>query len=1027
MNNMNNQLNHSLKNIKYKLLLLVLVASNMCFAQQKTILEGTVTSNNGKVLEGVLVTIQESTTIAVTDETGHYSIAVSKDDKLSFSFDGYKTSTKVVDIKTTVLNIELNALLFGETEKDEITVGYNIRTKRELTSAISTTTIEQIGKRQDMNTMNNLSGLLSGLIVMSSPWSDTGSDPSFYVRGLKTTNSNNAPLVLVDDVERNFGQFNINEIESVSVLKDAAALAIYGNRGANGVILVRTKRGSNNKRDVIVNANMGFSQSTRMPQFLNSYDYARLYNKAQELDGVAPANFKYSDTKIQGYKDVVDGASNADKYKYPNVNFYKDYLKPVVKQQQYDLTMRGGNNTAQYFALLGYMNQEGLYKYGKNDFQRFNFRSNLDIRVFPKLDMRIDMAGRVESLNVPGGNYSYIIFSEFSKTPSNAYPIFNKNGSLGGTSVYTKNPYGLMHKMGERDQLARYFDATLRFKLDLSDVTKGLSWIGRGGFDFVDSHVSQLTSSSFAVYEMLEDGSYINNGTKDAAMSQNFWYEAKNRQFTLQSSFNYDRTFNNHRVNAMALFYLRELNTYSASVPYKTVGFGGTASYGYKGRYLLDLSASYTGSENFASGNRFGFFPAVGAGWVISDEQFLRNNSTISFLKLRASYGITGLEKPNSDRFLYRENWGSSSGYGFGSNENTQGGTDEIRLGNNNLRWEKSFKSNIGIDFGFLNNTLSWTIDGFVDNRKDIVVQKYATTPSVAGLSLPYENGGETKSWGFDTEIRFDKQLTRNFRLTISANAMLTRSEIINIDEAFKLDAYQYAAGNPINQPFGYVNAGFFTQEEITRRAEGNLTDAEKALGYDVIQNGGNLHAGDIKFVDLNGDKKIDGRDTRPIAGSNIPNLIGGLDISFKYRWFDFTAQFMGMGQRFIYMPGSFRSNFNGGGNASVYALEAWTPETASTAKYPRLTINNYNNNQQYSDFWFKDGSFVRLKSLEIGFNFPSKTLKKVGINKTRLYANGYNLLTFDKIKKYDPENGDAAFSKYPFKRIITAGLSITF
>jgi len=194
-----------------------------------------------------------------------------------------------------------------------------------------------------------------------------------------------------------------------------------------------------------------------------------------------------------------------------------------------------------------------------------------------------------------------------------------------------------------------------------------------------------------------------------------------------------------------------------------------------------------------------------------------------------------------------------------------------------------------------------------------------------------------------------------------------------------------------------------------------------------VIQNGGNLHAGDIKFVDLNGDKKIDGRDTRPIAGSNIPNLIGGLDISFKYRWFDFTAQFMGMGQRFIYMPGSFRSNFNGGGNASVYALEAWTPETASTAKYPRLTINNYNNNQQYSDFWFKDGSFVRLKSLEIGFNFPSKTLKKVGINKTRLYANGYNLLTFDKIKKYDPENGDAAFSKYPFKRIITAGLSITF
>jgi TonB-linked SusC/RagA family outer membrane protein len=462
-------------------------------------------------------------------------------------------------------------------------------------------------------------------------------------------------------------------------------------------------------------------------------------------------------------------------------------------------------------------------------------------------------------------------------------------------------------------------------------------------------------------------------------------------------------------------------------VPYKTVGLAGSASYGYLNRYLLDFSASYTGSENFASGHRFGFFPAVSAGWIVSDEDFLKNNPALSFLKLRASYGAAGLDRPISDRFLYRENWGSANGYGFGTNANYQGGTDQLRLGNDNLKWETSYKSNIGLDFGFMNNSLLWTIDGFIDNRKDILVQKYATTPAMAGLALPYENAGETKSWGFDTEFTFDKQLSKYFRLTIKANAMLTRSKIININETFKVDAYQYAAGNPISQPFGYVNQGLFTQEEITRRGEGNLTDAEKALGYDVIQNGGNLRAGDIKYTDLNGDKKIDGRDTRPIGGSGVPNLIGGLDLGFKYRQFDFTAQLMGMGQRWLYIPGSFRSNFNGGGNATLYALQAWTPETSETAIYPRLSVSNNSNNQQYSDFWFRDASFIRLKTLEIGYNIPSKILNVVGINKTRFYANGYNLFTFDKVNDFDPENTEAAFSRYPYKRIITLGVSVTF
>ncbi len=1013
--------------VKTIVIIFLCFSSTVLFGQiTRTFIEGTVRSTKGAPISNVVITIQESTAVTVTDISGKFSIKAIKGDKLTFSIPGYQTVTQRIDDVLQKMDVQLLQLTFGRTEEDVISIAYNTRYKRDLTSAVSTTNFDEFGKRRDINTMNGLGGLINGLIVMSVPWTDTGSDPSFYIRGLKTTNSNNAPLVLVDDVERNFGQLNPNEIESISVLKDAAALAVYGNRGANGVLLVTTKRGKNIKRDIIINAQMGMAQSLRIPQYLNSYDYARLYNKAQELDGIDPANLKYSAADLQGYSDVINGVAGANPYKYPNNDFFKNYLKPIVKQQQYDLTMTGGNELAKYFVLLGYMNQGGAYKYGDNTFDRFNFRSNCDIKVFPKLDMRVDMAGRIENQTTPGGNYAYAIYSNFAGTPSNAYPIFQENGSLGGSQAYPNNPYGLMNSMGQRDQLNRYFDANLKFKLNLSDLLNGLTWNGRGAIDFVDGHTSQLTSTQFAVYQLNGDNTLtkINN---DVAKTQNFWYNSKNRQFTFQTSFNYDRTWNQHRVNAMTLFYLREQNSMGISVPYKTVGFASQFSYAYLNKYLLDGSASYTGSENFSSGNRFGLFPSISGGWIISEEDFLKNNSNLSFLKLRASYGVTGLERPNGDRFLYRENWGSAGGYAFGTSGSTRGGTDQLRIGNDNLKWETSYKTNVGLDFGFFNNTLLWTIDGFVDNRKDILVQKYATTPSMAGLALPYENAGETKSWGFDTELAFDKQISKLFRVTIKGNMMLTRSKIINIDETFKLDDYQYYTGNPLSTSFGYVSNGLFTQDEITRRTAGNLTDEEKALEYDVIQNGGNLRAGDIKYVDLNGDKKIDGRDTKAIASSTIPNLIAGLDLGIKFWQFDFSAQFMAMGERNIVAPYTYRNNFNGGGNATEYAKQAWTPETAETALYPRLSINNNSNNQQFSDFWVEDGSFIKLKTLEIGFNIPTEIINEIGISKTRIYVNGYNLFCFDKVKDYDPENIDAAIYRYPFQRIITVGLNVTF
>jgi len=994
-------------------------------AQSNLDLSGIVRDEKGVGLPDVSISIQESTVNTITNKSGKYSIFAITGDILTFSLPGYKTVSKIIEKNTTNLDVTLYKLEFGNTEQDVVPVAYSSKNKRDLTASISMASYEDFSKRKDVNTMNNLGGLVNGLIQMSTGWSDTGLGTSFYVRGLKTTNSNNAPLVLVDDVERTFGQINVNEIESISVLKDASALAIYGNRGGNGAILIRTKRGKINKREILVNAQVGMAQFRRIPQILNAYDYSRLFKEAQLLDGVAPENLKYSDVAIQGYKDVVDGVAGANALKYPNVDFYSEFLKPVTKQQQYDLTMTGGNDVAKYFVLLGLMNQEGTYKYGDNGFYRINFRSNIDVNLNSNLTASMNMSGRLEHQNTPGGHYAYELFGQFASTPSNAYPIFNENGSLGGTADYKDNPYGKMNRSGYREEMKRFFNADIQLKLNLSDLLKGLSWTGKGGIDFYDGYLSQLTGD-YATYQLLDDGSYTNNGTADKPLTTNFWYNGKDRQFTMLTSLNFDREWTNNRINAMSLFYLRELNSSGIAVPYKTVGFAAQVSYAYKGRYLLDGTVNYSGSENFARGHRFGLFPALSAGWIISEEDFLRDNKALSFLKLRASHGATGLDRPFNDRFLFRENWAKVTGYALGVGGTYVDGVDMVRSGNNNLKWETSIKSDIGLDFGFLNNSLLWTIDGFIDNRKDILVQKYASSLSMAGIPLPYENFGETKSWGFDTELTYDKQLSKDFHLTVKSNFMLTRSKIINIDESYKKYAYQYMTGNPIGQPFGYVSNGFFTQEEMDRRAQGNFTDEEILKGYDVVQNGGNIHAGDIKYVDTNGDKVINWDDAKPIAGNSIPNIIGGMSAMAKYKGFDFTLQVEGMADRYVYMPGVYMNNFSGGGNASVYALQAWTPETANTAIYPRLSISNNSNNQFYSDFWFRNGSFLKLKSIEIGYELPVSLVKKIGLSKIRTYVNGYNLLSLDYVKDFDPEDTNAGIYVYPFQRIFTLGLSVS-
>jgi TonB-linked SusC/RagA family outer membrane protein len=463
---------------------------------------------------------------------------------------------------------------------------------------------------------------------------------------------------------------------------------------------------------------------------------------------------------------------------------------------------------------------------------------------------------------------------------------------------------------------------------------------------------------------------------------------------------------------------LKEFNDAGQFVPYKTVGFGAQAKYSYKMKYLVELTTAYTGSENFARGSRFGFFPAISGGWIISEENFFNKNSPVSFLKARASYGVTGLDDPTGQRFMFRELWESTNGYAFGTTPSYRGGYSLTRVGNPGLKWETSYKTNAGVDLGFFNNKLLLTVDGFHDLRKDIMIQKYATVPGAAGIALPYENGGTAKSWGVDSEMSFTKTWGNNIMLNVRGNFMYANSKIIDISESFKTESYQYQKGHPIGQPFPYVSDGFFTEEELA--------------DYPILQNSGNIKAGDIKYKDMNNDGVIDDNDRYPVLSNSIPNLIYGLDFIFQYKQVDLAVQALGVADRYIYRDDVNRIGFNGDqSNSSILTLQAWdgTPEGIANAKYPRLSIWDNNNNRMYSDFWFVDGTYFRIKALELGYNLPPKALKALKIAKVRIYGNVNNLWGWDRCGDvgYDIETTNAAKGFYPRARTYTLGLNVVF
>jgi TonB-linked SusC/RagA family outer membrane protein len=1004
------------------LLLMALVLTPILSHSQQKVIKGVVKDEKGTPLQGVSISAKGSELSAKTDALGAFELALDSTAKaLYFALDGYDHQV----LPTKYAQPQLDIVMPNSSQAKlnaSVAIAYGSMQQRDVTSALSTVSGSELTKSTHPHLAEALTGRLNGLTVSPSNYEPGNSDYSLYLRGLKTTASNNAPLVLVDDVERDYTQLSVNEIESVTALKDASALALYGSRGANGVILIKTKRGQANQRNVTIVGQTGMQQVQGLHDYLNAYDYATLYNKAWQLDGNT-ADF-YTAEAVEGYRKTVTGSADANPYIYPNNDYQAQFIDKMSYSNKVDVLMNGGTEDARYFAMVGFTRQQGLFNYGdvnddyntNTDYQRFNFRSNIDLKLNDITTAFVDMSGRIELRHYPGES-AYNIFNALTSTPANAYPIFNPNNTLGGTSSYLNNPYGLITQSGYSEYNRRLFETQVGFKLDFGKWVDGLSFMARTGFDFSNLQNRGL-NNDFKVYQYLpatetynEFGTNSSSQYTGAVAGTNYY-----RHISGHSQIDYQHVFaNKHSITGMGFFDLSQRSYPGNSPKYKTIGFGARAQYNYDRKYYLEGLISTTACEAYMSGNRWGYFPAVSAGWVISEESFLKDSPIVSFLKLRVSTGKTGSERPfgidAAYRFLYLDAWSTSaSGYSFGNPQTAVGGTSESLPGNPDLQGEEAQKNNIGLDAELLKNHIYLSYDIYNEKRTGIWVQPSGEVMSTYGSALPVENGGETESNGMELTLG-TKGSSNGFKYDVKAMVSYMQSKVIDLKEEPKLWDYQYAAGQEIGEIYTLTSLGFFADDA-------DIANSPSQASF------GTIRPGDIKYLDYNNDGVVDNNDYAPTNKNWFPSTVFSFMANVEYKGFDFSMLWQGMADRYTYDPLPTLPFVNK--NATTKAFDAWTPETAATAKYPRLTTSNYSNNVKSSDFWLEDASFIKLKSVELGYTLPMLLTRRIGFDQVRFYANGANLLTLSKVD-FDPLSPQAGITQYPATKVYTLGINLSF
>ena len=1007
-------------------------------AQEQLNISGTVTDAAGEALIGVSVTVKDAKGLGtITNIDGKYNIKIQQYHTLVFSYIGYKPVSVLVKGDKKVIDVQMSEEKTNAIDEVVVT-GLGTQKKLTVTGAITNVDVSQMKQFPSSNFTNALAGNVPGIIAMQSSGQPGKSTSRFWVRGISTFGASASAMILVDGFERNnIDDLNIEDIESFSVLKDASATAIYGSKGANGVILITTKHGKAGKININVKGEASYNTRTITPKFIDAPTYANLLNEARVTRNLAP---QYQPEELALIRSGLDPDF------YPNVDWSKLLLKNGAMSYRADLSMSGGGNTARYFVSLSYVEDQGMYntdetlrkKYDTNaNYKRWNYRMNVDIDVTPMTIIKLGVSGNLNKRNSPGLGDQYL-WSELFGFNALSSPVLYSNGYVPayGNNIHQMNPWVSSTRTGYNEEWDNNIQTNVTVEQKLDFITKGLSFTGRFGYDTYNSnHIYyRLWPAMYRANSRDSQGNIIwDKLFEETSMSQTSGGDGSRHEF-LEALLRWDRTFDKlHNFSAVSRFtqderiQTRNIGTdIKNSVSKRNQGLAGQLTYNYALRYFIDFNFGYNGSENFADHRRYGFFPAFSLAWNVAEEPLVKKALPwLNMFKLRYSWGKVGNDNMGRFPYLYTLDYTPNIGYNWGSNlsSGTMPGIHYTQMASPNVTWEIARKTDFGFDFVAFDNKFSLTMDYFHEKRTGIFIQRMFL-PDITGLeSYPWANVGAVKSKGFDGNFQY-KDHIGEINWTVRGNITYSKNTILERDEENNVYAYQYGKGYRVNQQRGLIALGLFRDYDDIRNSP--------------KQSWGTVQPGDIKYKDVNGDGIVDDGDRVAIGATDTPSLIYGLGASVSWRGFDLNLHFQGAGKYTFLINSGAVNAFRDGrwgnilqgitDNRWISSDISGTKETENpNAPYPRLSYGYNLNNQQSSSFWLRNGRFLRLKNLDIGYTLPKPMVNTIHLESVRIYISGQNLITWSPFKLWDPELDSRQRGQiYPITRSLTAGIQIS-
>lgn len=1031
-------------NSKKLFLSLLVFTSLQVFSQSGIQVSGTILDEKGSPLGGVTVAVKAKSNSTLTDADGKFNLSVpAKKSVLVVSYVGYQQQEVEVGDKTTFTIV----LVPGENQLEQVVVvGYGTQKKASVTAAVATIKGSDIAAKPVANLSNSIGGRVAGVIFTQNAGEPGYDGANLLIRGTSTT-GNTQPLVIVDGVPRSFNQLDPNSIASLTILKDAAAVAPYGMAGANGVILITTKRGKTGAPSLDYNGYVGWQNPTRLTKFVNAFEYATMRNAANANVG-SPAVF--TEEELQKFKD------GSDPDLYHNHNVLKELITPNALMTGHNVSLSGGTDKLRYYGGLGFLSQKGMW--GPTNYKRYNITSNIEAQATSTTKVNFSLSGRVEDRNFPGVSAGSIFYQAF-RTPPTA-PLLYSNGLPG--PYIGRTAYGNIFNSGYTNTVGYVLLSQFSIEQQLPFI-KGLSVKAAVSYDLNEpggSNPAVTLSKSWRTpipYYVVDASTtpYTynlagNDGPAKPSYSMSY---AQNQAFTYQGYINYANEFGRNAVTAMVVLESRNSKftnmgagrvNYNVTVPelnngsfnatdISNSGFSGEAkqqsaifrvTYAFDGKYLLEGSGRYDGHYAFGPGNRYGFFPAVSAGWRVSNEAFMQSVSWVDNLKIRASYGESGALPYIGGSLAAFQYLNAYNLYGNSAVINGSGtqGLSELLQANPNITWERARKTNIGIDFSLWKGLFTLEADYFFENRNNMLVAPNAILPGEYGIGLAQENAASMSNRGVEFTAGTTYRPAKDLVLGLTANFTLAQNKLLQVFEnsATYDNLNRRITGRPLGTQFGYQALGYF-QVADDKNNDGIIDATE----YPVTQFG-TLRPGDLKYADMDNDNQITPDDIVPIGKPSTPQIIYGFAPSVSYKGFDFSLLFQGAARRDFYIGAEAAFPFVNSASAVRETLDYWTPENPD-ARNPRVTPQPTDNNQQTSSWWINSGSYLRLKTGELGYTVPVSVIKRLRMQSLRVYLSGQNMLTWSKIKNFDPEISASNGHYYPQQRVVSVGLNVTF